>query len=67
LPEQPDTRVEVEMTPTIIRNETMHSKCGWTPFAGWEVAGHVKRVTLRGDIVFENGRVLAASGTGHIL
>ncbi len=67
LPEQPNTRVEFEMTPTTIRNETMHSKCGWTPFDGLEVAGRVKRVILRNKVVFEEGRILAAPGLGTIL
>ncbi|MBK7179322.1 MAG: hypothetical protein IPH82_19445 [Chloroflexi bacterium] len=34
LPAQPDTQVEVEMTPTTIRNENLYTKCGWTPFDG---------------------------------
>lgn len=67
LPEQPDTRVEFEMTPTIIRNETMFSKCGWTPFDGMEVAGRVKRVVLRGATVYEDGKVLSPPGAGQII
>ena len=34
------------------------SKCGWTPFAGMEVCGKVKKVVLRGKIVYDNGQVL---------
>lgn len=67
LPEQPDTRVEVEMTPTTIRNERMQSKCGWTPFHGRTVAGRVKRVVLRGQVVYEEGKVLAQPGTGMVI
>lgn len=67
LPEQPDTQVEVEMTPTIIRNENLYTKCGWTPFDGREVAGQVSRVILRGEIVFENSRVLAQPGNGRLI
>ncbi|MCA9962437.1 MAG: amidohydrolase family protein [Anaerolineales bacterium] len=67
LPAQPDTQVEVDMTPTIIQNEQMHSKCGWTPFHGREVAGRVQRVILRGQLVYENGQVLAAPGSGQII
>ncbi len=66
LPEQPKTKVEVEMTPAIIRNSDMHSKCSWTPFDGMEVTARVKKVTLRGKIVFENGRVLAKKGSGQV-
>jgi len=67
LPAQPDPEVEFEMTPVIIRNERMQSKCGWTPFAGKEVAGYVKRVMLRGQIVYEDGQLLAAPGSGQII
>ncbi len=67
LPQQPNTQVEVEMTPAIIQNEQMHSKCGWTPFAGMTVAGRVSRVILRGQVVFENGRLLAPSGSGKTI
>jgi carbamoyl-phosphate synthase/aspartate carbamoyltransferase/dihydroorotase len=67
LPQQPETQIEVDMTPTIIQNEQMHSKCGWTPFHGREVAGRVRRVTLRGQRVYEDGRVLAIPGSGQFL
>ncbi len=67
IPEQPDTHIEVEMTPTIIRNADMHSKCGWTPFDGREVAGKVQKVVLRSETVFANGRILAAPGTGKMI
>ncbi len=66
LPEQPDTAVDIEMRPSIIRNSAMHSKCGWTPFDGMDAAARVIRVTLRGAIVFENGRVLAEKGSGRV-
>jgi carbamoyl-phosphate synthase/aspartate carbamoyltransferase/dihydroorotase len=66
LPEQPDTYVQVELTPTTIRQEGMMSKCGWTPFAGWPVAGRVQRVVLRGQVVVEDGVVTAVPGTGHV-
>ncbi len=67
LPEQPDTHVEVEMTPTVIRNENMHSKCGWTPFHGRAVAWRVKRVVLRGQVAYEDGRVLVIPGSGMVI
>lgn len=67
LPAQPDTHVEVEMTPTTIRNENMYSKCGWTPFHGRAVAGRVKRVVLRGQVAYEDGRILAQPGSGMVI
>lgn len=67
LPDQPDTKVEVEMTPSRIQNEVLKSKCGWTPFHGREVAGFVKRVTLRGRVVYEDGELLAQAGYGELI
>ena len=63
LPEQPDTHIEVDMdTPFVVHNEKMHSRCGWTPFAGQELVGQVQTVVLRGQKVYENGEVLARHG-----
>ncbi len=67
LPEQPDTHVDVEMVPFTISNEHLYTKCGWTPFAGRQATGRVRRVVLRGVPVVENGRVLAAPGTGQVI
>ena len=67
LPEQPDTRVEVEMTPFTIRSADMKSKCGWTPFDSMEAAGKVVRVVLRGKMVYEDGRILAQAGNGRLI
>ena len=67
LPEQPDTYVEVAMTPNIIRNENLFTKCGWTPFDGWEVSSRVSRVVLRGRVAYENGRVLSEPGGGRVV
>jgi len=58
LPAQPDTAVELDLTPTIIRSADTFSKCAWTPFDGVEVPGRVARVTLRGEVVFADGRVV---------
>lgn len=68
LPEQEDTEVQVEIdTPHLISNEHVHSKCGWTPFAGMRVTGRVQRVILRGRVVYEGGCVLAEPGWGRVL
>lgn len=48
-----------------IANDGLHTRCGWTSFAGREVVGRVEQVYLRGRKVFEGGRVLAAAGTGR--
>lgn len=61
------TKVEVEAGDFVIRNEDLKTKCGWSPFNGRKVAGRVKRVTLRGQVVYEDGKILAEPGSGKIL
>jgi carbamoyl-phosphate synthase/aspartate carbamoyltransferase/dihydroorotase len=61
------TRIEVDMNEYEIKNEGLLTKCGWTPFAGRRVIGKVSRVMLRGETVYENGRVMAQPGSGRIL
>ncbi|MFC1975162.1 amidohydrolase family protein [Chloroflexota bacterium] len=74
LPEQPDTYIEVDdQARYSISNTELHSKCGWTPFDGVSVTGHVQRVVLRGEIVFDasrpgvQDRILAKPGSGQVL
>jgi carbamoyl-phosphate synthase/aspartate carbamoyltransferase/dihydroorotase len=66
LPEQPETWVEVDENAIHeIHATEMHSRCGWTPFEGWQVKGRVTRVVLRGKTAFENGKVLVEPGYGR--
>jgi dihydroorotase-like cyclic amidohydrolase len=67
LPEQPDTSVEVSLGEYELKNEILQTKAGWSPFAGQILAAKVKKVTLRGTIVYENGIVLASPGTAQLL
>jgi carbamoyl-phosphate synthase/aspartate carbamoyltransferase/dihydroorotase len=66
LPEQPETWIEFDENASYeIHAAEMHSRCGWTPFEGWKVKGHVRKVVLRGKTAFERGKVLAAPGYGR--
>jgi dihydroorotase-like cyclic amidohydrolase len=66
LPEQPETWVEVDEDVTYeLHAAEMQSRCGWTPFEGWKVRGQVRRVVLRGQDVFRDGKILAQPGFGH--
>jgi carbamoyl-phosphate synthase/aspartate carbamoyltransferase/dihydroorotase len=67
LPPQPDTRVEVELKPYTIPESGWQTKCGWTPFAGLAAGGRIRRVVLRGEAVYEDGRVLAEPGTARLV
>jgi dihydroorotase-like cyclic amidohydrolase len=50
-----------------IKNEDLLTKCGWSPFADRHVIGKVTSVTLRGNKVYADSRVLAKPGSGRIL
>jgi carbamoyl-phosphate synthase/aspartate carbamoyltransferase/dihydroorotase len=66
LPEQPETWVDVdEKAQYEIRAAEMHSRSGWTPFEGRQVQGRVRKVVLRGQTAFEDGKVLAGPGYGR--
>jgi carbamoyl-phosphate synthase/aspartate carbamoyltransferase/dihydroorotase len=65
LPEQLETWVEVDENAKYeIRAAEMHSRCGWTPFEGWQVRGRVTRVVLRGQEAYNDGKILATPGFG---
>ena len=66
LPEQPETWVEVDENAEYeIKAENQFTRCGWTPFEGWKVKGRVRKVILRGQTAFEDGRILVAKGYGR--
>ncbi len=68
LPLQPNTFVEAEVGPRYhITGTKLHTKCGWTPFDGVEVAGRVTKTVLRGATAFDGERVLAQPGSGQVL
>jgi carbamoyl-phosphate synthase/aspartate carbamoyltransferase/dihydroorotase len=65
LPKQEETWVEVDPSAAWeVRGAELHSRCGWTPFEGWRLPARVRRVTLRGQPAYDDGRVLAQPGTG---
>lgn len=68
LPDQPDTWIEIdEDAAWEIRAAHMFTRCGWTPFEGWQVRGRVRRVALRGQDAYRDGKVLAPPGFGKDL
>jgi carbamoyl-phosphate synthase/aspartate carbamoyltransferase/dihydroorotase len=65
LPEQQETWVEVDENATYeIKASESFTRCGWTPFEGWQVKGKARKVVLRGKTAFEDGKVLAEAGSG---
>jgi carbamoyl-phosphate synthase/aspartate carbamoyltransferase/dihydroorotase len=65
LPEQHETWIEVDETAEYeIKAADQFTKCNWTPFEGWKVKGKVRKVVLRGQVAFEDGKVLVEKGYG---
>jgi carbamoyl-phosphate synthase/aspartate carbamoyltransferase/dihydroorotase len=68
LPAQSDTRVKVEPGARFtLGAETLHTKCGWTPFEGRAVRGRVRQVVLRGQIAYDNGSIGVKPGYGKTI
>jgi dihydroorotase len=51
----------------IVKDSDMHSRCGWTPFAGRQLTGRVKQVYLRGKRVYKDGTIEVIPGYGKAL
>lgn len=63
VPNQPETEVEVDLEEKYqIDSKNLYTKCGWTPFEGIEVVGKIKKVVLRGKVVFEDGKISGPFG-----
>src|SRR5215208_6624372 len=66
LPEQAETWVDVdENSEYEIKAENQFTRCGWTPFEGWKVKGKVRKVVLRGQTAFEDGKIQVEQGYGR--
>jgi dihydroorotase len=67
LPTDPTTQVVVDMDEFVVRNEDLHTKSGWSPFAGRRLIGKTSQVILHGVTVFEHGQVIAPPGSGSLI
>ncbi|MCL6593200.1 MAG: dihydroorotase family protein [Alicyclobacillus sp.] len=48
-----------------LTDDGVRSKAGWTPYAGWTCRGKTVMTWVRGQLVAEDGRVVAEPGTGQ--
>ncbi len=59
IPDQPDTFIELDpQKPYIVGADGYQTKCGWSPFDGWELNGKIERVVLRGKLLVEGGKIV---------
>lgn len=57
LPNQPDTFMEIDLSKEYkVGSKKLYTKCGWTPFRDLDGVGEIKRLTLKGEVVYENGQ-----------
>lgn len=65
LPTQVATGVEIDPQARYrLSDEGLYTRCGWSPFSGMAVRGQVRRVWLRGRVVFEDGEISAERDEG---
>lgn len=63
-----ESAVEVEIGPArILPDHGYETKVDWSPFAGFEVRGMVRRTFLRGQVVWEAGRGVVAQRPGRLI
>jgi len=43
----------------------MRTRCGWTPFEGWQVRGKIEKVFLRGQVAFDGENITVEPGYGQ--
>ncbi len=48
-----------------LSNAAIVSKCGWTPYDGWDLRGAPVLTMVRGKIVMEDGEVMGEAGWGE--
>jgi carbamoyl-phosphate synthase/aspartate carbamoyltransferase/dihydroorotase len=59
IPDQTDTYIELdEQKPYIAGVQGYETKCGWSPFDGWQLFGKVEAVILRGKPLVQNGVIV---------
>jgi dihydropyrimidinase len=50
-----------------IRDEDQFSNAKYSTYAGWEITGWPKTTIRRGEIVYDNGKILAKPGSGKFI
>jgi len=59
IPDQPSTYVELDPSkPFIVGADGYETKCGWSPFEGWELFGKVETVVIRKRPLVVDGRLV---------
>lgn len=52
---------------TVLEAKNMQTACGWIPYEGWKLKGHVVSTVLRGNVVMDHGKILGKPGNGKFV
>lgn len=52
---------------SVVRPEKFFSKAKYSPFEGWKTQGQVDTTIVGGQVIYEQGRIVAAPGAGAVL
>mgnify|MGYP001562031421 CR=1 FL=1 len=58
IPDQANTYVEIDLEKHYILKGPYETKCGWSPFEGWELVGRVENVRFKGRDAVKNNKLL---------
>ncbi|MBI5619640.1 amidohydrolase family protein [Candidatus Gottesmanbacteria bacterium] len=59
IPDQPATYIALDpKKPYVVGHDGYETKCGWSPFDGWELYGKAETVVLRGKTLVQAGRLV---------
>ncbi len=51
----------------VIRDEDQLSRAGYSTYSGWQVTGFPKTTIRRGEVVYDDGKVIAEPGSGQFI
>ncbi len=58
-PNQPNTYIEFDPSvPYILTNSSLSTKCGWSPFNGWQLYGQVQTVVINNQPKLIGGKII---------
>ena len=46
---------------TILKNDWIQSKCGWTPFNNYKIKGFPVATIVNGEIIMANNKILSGA------
>ena len=67
LPDEENSWVEITREEYRLEENSLKTKCGWSPFVGRILTAKVRRTVIRGTEVMKDGKIMARAGSGKNL